>query len=45
MVLPHVERDTRQGYHAEPHFHMFNAEKIRVKTETLKKLKKEFLNK
>jgi len=37
-VLPHVERDPRQGYHAEPHFHMFNAEKIRAKIDVIKKL-------
>lgn len=37
-VLPLVERDERQGYHAEPHFYMFNAEKIRAKIKTLEEL-------
>jgi len=37
-VLPFVERDARQGFHAEPQFYMFNADKIRAKREVLKVL-------
>jgi hypothetical protein len=44
MLLPYVERDTRQGYHAEPHFYMFNADKIRAKIEALIKLKNHYKN-
>lgn len=38
MVLPYVERDPHQGYHAEPHFYMFNPDKIRAKIGVLKGL-------
>lgn len=34
-VLPFVERDPRQGFHAEPQSYMFSAEKIAMKIEAL----------
>lgn len=37
-VLPFVEQDARQGFHAEPQCYMFNAEKIALKIEALTEL-------
>jgi hypothetical protein len=39
-VLPYVENDTRQGYHAEAHGYMFNADGIKNKIKVLRKLRK-----
>jgi len=39
-VLPWVERDNRQGFHAEPQFYMFNPEKIRAKINVIETLLK-----
>lgn len=40
-VLPYVERDPRQGYHAEPHGYMFDAVKINKKISDLERIKNE----
>lgn len=37
-VLPHVENDPRQGYHAEAHGHMFDAASIKNKMLILQKM-------
>jgi len=39
-VLPHVERDPRQGYHAEAHGYMFDAQSIKDKILALERLDK-----
>lgn len=41
-VLPYVERDPRQGYHAEPHGYMFDAAGINKKISELEKIRRNF---